>query len=107
MCLILGGYYPRVEAAAEWCTLSGSGPIHEGEKSCGQALTCTQTATDAVEAEKCFFDVCAGSSRAINDVTNCGFNHCGDVCPGGAECGACVVAKCQAEVGACQSATCD
>jgi hypothetical protein len=107
MCLILGGYYPRLSREAEWCTLSGSGPLHTGAKSCGEALGCSQGATSELEAEQCFFDVCEGSSRAINDVTNCGFNNCPDVCPGGPECGACVVASCQAEFGACQQATCD
>ena len=27
MCVLMGSYYPRLPAAAEWCTLPGSGPV--------------------------------------------------------------------------------
>ena len=29
MCVLLGSYYPRMPAEAEWCTLPGSGPVPE------------------------------------------------------------------------------
>jgi hypothetical protein len=106
MCMILGSYYPRLPAAAEWCTLPGSGPIHAGNKTCEEASSCAD-ANDDDEFEKvtCALDVCEGSSRALNDVTNCGLNQCTTDCPG-EECKACVAAKCQPELGACTSATC-
>jgi len=107
MCLILGGYYPRLDTAGEWCTLAGSGPVHEGTKTCAQALQCTGTAETPVDAEVCFFDVCPASSRAINDFTNCAFNHCSDVCPFSDECQACATENCVPEFVACQQSTCE
>lgn len=106
MCLILGGYYPRLDSKAEFCTMVGSGPLHTGTRTCGEAIACTATAADAVAEEDCWVDVCEGSSKAINDFTNCGFNHCADVCPG-PECAGCAVAACPDELSACQVATCD
>ena len=107
MCLILGGYYPRLDTPGEWCTLAGSGPIHEGTGTCAQALQCSGAAESAVAAEQCFFDVCPASSRAINDLTNCGFNNCSEVCPFSDKCQACVVKNCVPEFNACQQSTCD
>jgi hypothetical protein len=106
MCLVLGGYYPRLDAAAEFCTMPGSGPLHAGTKTCGEALACTQGAADDIAAEACWLDVCEGSSRAINDFANCGFNSCPAVCPG-PDCAACVVQACPDEMSACQAAACD
>ena len=107
MCLILGGYYPRLDTPGEWCTLAGSGPIHEGTRTCGQALECSGDATSAVAAEQCFFDVCPSSSRAINDFTNCAFNHCSDVCPFSDKCQGCATANCVPEFIACQESVCE
>lgn len=109
MCMILGGYFPRMDAAAEWCTGPGSGPLHAGNKTCAEALACAQASPEGaapLEGEQCFLDVCEGSSRAINDLTNCGFNKCALECPG-PECGACSARECGAEFAACQAATCD
>jgi hypothetical protein len=107
MCMILGDYYPRMDSAAEWCTMAGSGTLHEGTRTCAEALACVQAAMgDATfEGEMCFVDVCKGSSQAIDDMTNCGFNKCPKSCPG-ADCGTCVAKECFPEYGACQAATC-
>lgn len=106
MCMILGDYYPRLPSAAEWCTMVGSGPLHEGKSTCIEALGCSQAAgADAFAGETCYIDVCKGSSKAINDLTNCGFNKCAKECPG-AGCSACAVQACQPEFSACQAATC-
>ena len=106
MCLILGGYYPRLDAAAEFCTMPGSGPAHAGTRTCGEVLNCTAAAADDIAAEACWLDTCEGSSRAVNDFTNCGFNACPSVCPG-PDCAACVVKACPEEFSACQEAACD
>jgi hypothetical protein len=107
MCMILGSYYPRLPAAAEWCTLAGSGPLHEGKTTCKDALKCATTKMDegSFEQEACVIDVCKGSSSAYDDVNNCGDNRCPDRCPG-KHCSECLDEKCQAELGACKAATC-
>jgi hypothetical protein len=109
MCMILGGYYPRMDTAAEWCTRPGSGARHEGKKTCGEALGCAQSTAQsggtALAAEQCFIDVCPGSSRAINDLINCSVNNCTGKCPG-PDCQACSSSKCGAEFLSCQAATC-
>jgi hypothetical protein len=107
MCLLLGGYYPRLDFAAENCTLEGSGPIKTGSKSCGQALACSSSATDGVADETCFVDVCPASQRAFNDVTNCGYNECNRECfTGSADCQPCVLAHCAGLTQACFDAGC-
>ena len=85
----------------------GSGPLHEGKSTCIEALGCSQAAMGgtAFEGEMCYINVCEGSSTAINNVTNCGFNNCPQDCPG-AGCGACVAKACQPEFEACMVATC-
>lgn len=107
MCLLLGGYYPRLDTPGEWCTLAGSGPAHEGTKTCAEALACSGEAGGPIGAEQCFTDVCPASSRAINDFTNCAFNHCSDVCPFSDECQACATSNCVPEFVACQESVCE
>jgi hypothetical protein len=107
MCMVLGDYYPRMPPEAEWCTMVGSGTVHEGSLSCVDALSCIQAkmGDGNFDGQMCFVDVCAPSSKALNDMTNCGFNKCPKECPGAA-CGDCVALKCFAEYGICQAATC-
>jgi hypothetical protein len=107
MCMLLGDYYPRLPPEAEWCTMVGSGTVHEGTLSCAEALTCITAAMGDgnFEGQMCFVNVCPGSSKALNDMTNCGFNKCPNACPG-PKCGDCVAMKCFSEYGVCQTATC-
>lgn len=107
MCLLLGGYTPRLGAAFEYCTGAASGPVHDGSLSCGEALGCSQAAGDPVSAEACFVDVCAGSSQALARLTNCGFDRCPAECfDGGADCTGCVARECGEALGACTEAGC-
>lgn len=107
MCLLLGQYHPRMTELAEFCTMAGSGPVHDGNLSCGEVLGCAAGAgQDQVTAERCFVDVCAGASEELATMTNCGFNNCQEACPG-PECFSCVLQRCEPEVGACQASSCE
>jgi hypothetical protein len=107
MCMILGSYYPRLSTAAEWCTLPGSGPLHDGKTTCNDALKCATAKMDddSFAQEACVIDVCKGSSPAYDDVNSCGDNRCPEKCPG-KHCSECLAEKCKGELGACQAATC-
>jgi hypothetical protein len=107
MCVILGSYFPRLPAEAEWCTLPGSGPRHEGATTCKDALQCATAKMndDPFEQKSCVVNVCEASSTALNDVNNCEISHCPEDCPG-KQCSECLAQKCQAELGSCQAATC-
>ena len=107
MCLLLADYHPRLDAAAEWCTLPGSGALHAGKLTCGETLGCSQSAKSDTAAELCFVDVCLESSQALGDFTNCAFNHCNAECVfGGPDCVPCASAHCATEMSACFAATC-
>ena len=107
MCMLLGDYYPRMEKAAEWCTLEGSGPVLDGTSTCAEAFTAlTDGQNTDFASEEVIVNVCAKANRAWNDLGNCGFNACSDLCPG-PECNACAAQHCLTEFGACQAASCD
>jgi hypothetical protein len=106
MCMVLGDYYPRMSTPGEWCTLPDSGPVHAGDKTCGQAFGALQTGKNGdYQSELIITQVCAQSSKAWNNVGNCAFNHCSHLCPG-PKCGECASKACLAELAACQNATC-
>jgi len=107
MCMLLGSYYPRLSSQVEWCTLSGSGPLHEGTTTCHEAMSCASAKMhdDAFEQESCAVDVCKGSSTAFNDVNSCGKSRCQATCPG-EHCSECLADKCPSELSACQAAAC-
>lgn len=107
MCMLLGDYYPRLDQAAEWCTQVGSGPLHDGTHTCKEAYTALQDGNNLdFAAEQTMVEVCKGSNDAWNNLGNCGFNACSDVCPG-PDCSACAAQFCIDEYVACQAATCD
>jgi hypothetical protein len=107
MCLLLADYHPRLERAAEWCTRPGSGALHSGKLTCGEALGCSRSANTDADAELCFVDVCQGSSQALADFTNCAFNQCNAECVfGGPECVPCASTYCATEMSACFAASC-
>lgn len=107
MCMLLGSYYPRLPVEAEWCTLVGSGPVHEGKTTCQEALSCkaSKSDDDEFEQEACGSDVCKDSSEAFDGVNSCGDSQCQDKCPG-KHCSECLAEKCGSALSACQAATC-
>jgi hypothetical protein len=107
MCMILGDYYPKMDTPGEWCTVVGSGPIHDGASPCADAYQALQSGGNLdFASEKIMLDVCAAASPAWNDLGNCGFNNCSSVCPG-PDCQACAAKTCTSEFLACQSAKCE
>jgi hypothetical protein len=108
MCLLLGSYYPRMDRAGELCTVDDWGPIHEGAKTCGEALDCLNAAaaTDPYAPPRCFTDTCPGSSSAVNSLGNCIFNNCQVCVVDAGNCQSCILSSCAAEVGVCAQATC-
>lgn len=109
MCMVLGDYYPKMGITGEWCTIEdGSGPLHDGDKTCLEAFGAQSTAKGNPDFSQMsvMVDVCAKASEAWNNLGNCGFTNCSDVCPG-AQCNACAQKYCDKEFSACAAATCD
>jgi hypothetical protein len=106
MCLLLGDYFPRLQPAAEWCTLDGSGAVHDGSLTCAEVLARSQS-DDELVAEQSFVDVCAASSPLLANLTNCGFNRCNAECVfGGPDCVPCVAERCPDYLSACMAGGC-
>ncbi len=107
MCMLLGDYYPRMAREGEWCTLVGSGPVMDGSHDCGEAFQALNEGLNLdFAAEVVMTSVCSEALGAWNDLGNCGFNNCADVCPG-PQCNDCAGPKCVDEFVACQAAKCE
>jgi hypothetical protein len=107
MCMFVGAYWPRIDAAFESCVSVGSGPMHHGEKTCAEALDCASAAADEVAAEECLVDTCEGSSPALGAFSSCTFYECNAECiQGQGGCEGCVAQHCLDHYLACQEATC-
>jgi hypothetical protein len=107
MCLLIGTYWPRIDFPFEFCMGEGSGPVLDGDQTCGESFGCLAGAADPVAAESCAVDTCAGSSAAFNDFFACVALEC--FFPGrcdGSDCNACMFERCAPAVDACQSAGC-
>ena len=106
MCMFVATYWPRMDLADEFCARPGSGPVHDGDRTCAQTLECFQGTKDAVAREQCQMNTCEASSPALADLNHCLFFNCPD-CPDGEKCQACVAAKCFDAYQGCQAASCD
>jgi hypothetical protein len=106
MCMFVATYWPRLELADELCMRPGSGPVHDGARSCAETVACVQGTDDEVAQEQCQVQTCAGSSPALGDLNQCIFFHCAEVCPNGDACAGCVAESCTPQYLACQSASC-
>jgi hypothetical protein len=111
MCLMVGGYYPKIDFPFEFCSSPGSGPQFNGTKKCGEVVTCFTNAKDPIAAEKCRVDVCPGSNRAFNDFFGCVAQKCffAGKCTGPAtdpKCNDCAIQECASELSTCSQATC-
>lgn len=109
MCMFIASYYPRVDAATELCAGPASGPVFSGTQTCGETVGCvTAAGADAVAAEACIVDTCAGSSQPAASLMTCIFYACDEPCAelGSSACTTCVLERCGAQFDACQSATC-
>ncbi len=107
MCLLIGTYWPRIDFPFEFCMDEGSGPLLDGSATCGESFGCLAGATDAVAAEECAVDTCAGSSGAFNDLFACIALECffADRCEGG-DCNACMFDRCAGRIETCQATGC-
>lgn len=106
MCMFVATYWPRLELADELCMRPGSGPVHDGQRSCAQTLACVQESADPVAQEACQVQTCAASSAALGDLNQCIFFNCAELCPNGDACAGCVAEHCSAEYLGCQGASC-
>jgi hypothetical protein len=109
MCLLLGNYYPRMENAAELCTIEDWGAEHTGDKTCGEALACNNNAdpSDIHAQPRCFSETCPGSSSEMNRIGNCVFEKCQLCVIGSPDCLPCILENCAAEIEECNAATCE
>jgi hypothetical protein len=103
MCVLVGGYWPKLSAAAELCLLDGSGPVLAGDRSCEQTVDCMLDAgvDNWIGGQQCVAQTCADSASALSSFVVCvDLNNCwGD--PG------CVISKCPTQWDGCTRATCD
>ena len=108
MCMFIAAYYPRLDEATEQCRGPGSGPVFEGDRTCGETLACVQGTDDPVEEERCMLDTCEPSADAARDLFFCVFDRCQADCEDERDpaCQACVNRECQGELGACLNASC-
>jgi copper type II ascorbate-dependent monooxygenase-like protein len=107
MCVFLGLYYPKMDTAAEACTGPGSGPVMDGDQSCGQVLTCLQSATDNTAAQACLASTCASSSPQLDALVGCQLGPCAEACSGTGDCQSCMMQSCGDAIGNCMAAACD
>jgi pimeloyl-ACP methyl ester carboxylesterase len=112
MCLMIGYYYPKLDTDFELCLNPGSGPVFEGDLSCGDAFGCFMSAADPIEAERCVTQTCEASSAASNDFFSCVTLRCflEGQCTGTAsdpDCQSCAIAECSDAIGPCFSASCE
>ncbi len=103
MCVLVGGYWPKLSADAELCLGDGSGPVLEGTRTCEQTVDCMVDAgvDNWVGGQACVTNTCASSASALSSFVVCvNRNNCwGD--PG------CVVTNCPAQWDSCTQARCD
>lgn len=103
MCVLVGGYWPKLPADAELCLGDGSGPVLEGDRTCEETIDCMVDAgvDNWVGGQQCVTQTCAGSAAALSSFVVCVNRHdCwGD--PG------CVVTNCSSQWDSCTKAACD
>ena len=102
MCVLVGGYWPKLSTDAELCLLDGSGPVLEGTRTCEQTVDCMVSAgvDNWVGGQQCVADTCAGSASVLSSFVVCvNRNNCwGDQ--------ACVASHCETEWTSCTQASC-
>ncbi len=102
MCVLVGGYWPKLSADAELCLQDGSGPILDGDRTCEQVVDCMVSAGvgNRVGGQACIAKTCAGSADALSRFVVCvNRNDCwGDP--------QCVTAHCASQWNRCTQATC-
>jgi hypothetical protein len=103
MCVLVGGYWPKLPADAELCLGDGSGPVLAGDRTCEQTVDCMVDAgvDNWVGGQQCVTNTCANSASALSSFVVCvnRFDCWGD--PG------CVVSRCASQWDACTQATCN
>jgi hypothetical protein len=103
MCVLVGGYWPKLSAEAELCLADGSGPVLDGARTCKQSVDCMVDAgvENWVGGQQCIADTCAGSAAALSSFVVCvnRFDCWGDA--------GCVAAHCEPQYTSCTQATCD
>lgn len=103
MCVLVGGYWPKLSADAELCLLDGSGPVLDGDRTCARVVDCMVSAgvDNWVGGQRCVATTCAASAAALSSFVVCvNRNDCwGDP--------QCVAAKCPSQWDRCTQATCN
>jgi len=103
MCVLVGGYWPKLSADAELCIGDGSGPVLSGSRTCEQVVDCMVDAgvDNWVGGQQCVADTCAASAPALSSFVVCvNRNNCwGD--PN------CVAARCGPQYTSCTQARCN
>lgn len=108
MCMFIAAYWPRLDFATEACQGPGSGPVFEGDETCGTVFTCMTNADNEVDAELCLFDTCEASTPALSALTGCIFQNCAAECEaGGTACTTCMFGTCGEQYSSCADATCE
>ncbi len=103
MCVLVGGYWPKLAADAELCLLDGSGPVLDGTASCEETVDCMLDAgvDNWVDGQACVQDTCAGSASALSSFVVCVNRY---DCWGDA---GCVLANCPEQWDSCTRARCE
>ncbi len=103
MCVLVGGYWPKLANDMELCLGDGSGPVLEGSQTCKQTVDCMVNAgvDNWVGGQQCVANTCASSASALSSFVVCvNRNNCwGDA--------ACVAARCGPQYTSCTQASCN
>jgi hypothetical protein len=103
MCVLVGGYWPKLSFNAELCLADGSGPVFEGTETCEQVVDCMVDAGvgNWVDGQQCIARTCAPSADALSSFVVCvNRNNCwGDP--------QCVAARCPTQWDSCTKAACE
>lgn len=102
MCVLVGGYWPKLPTGSELCLTDGSGPVLDGDRTCEQTVDCMVDAGvgNWVGGQQCVTNTCASSASALSSFVVCvNANNCwGDP--------SCVVAHCPTQWDSCTRASC-
>jgi hypothetical protein len=115
MCMFIGLYYPDLGAEDDFCFSSADG-FGNGTATCAQATSCLQACPTHDFShlpdvdpclQKCIADSCQSASGPLFEQLYCLQGQCNTECVlGDGDCTSCAIAKCAAQVEACQSHTC-
>jgi hypothetical protein len=113
MCMLIGSYYPRDDRTG-FCI--DATYVGGGSTSCGQSLSCVQTALllqDEAKFYSCVAESCPGAAAALTSAVKCYVSRGGSSCkracssPADSGCIDCVLKACQPLESTCNKTSCN